>query len=77
MSSGIGQTVARSVGDAQAPDTLDGPWEQLGQGVDGTLSLLAGDRLLELQYMTSSTDLTGAVKLARKALPRLAAMDDR
>lgn len=77
MSSGIGQTVARAVGDAQAPDTLDGPWEQLGQGVDGTLSLLAGDRLLELQYLTSSTNLTGAVKLARIALPRLAATENR
>ncbi len=73
MSSGVGQTVARATEGSQAPDTLDGPWDQLAVGVDGTLTILVGDRLLALQYMTSPTDLAGAVKLARLAAVRLAA----
>jgi len=39
--------------------------------MDGTLLLLRGDALLELRYRTSSTDLAGAVKLGRLAVPRL------
>jgi hypothetical protein len=77
MSSGINQTAARSLGNAQTPDTLDGPWDQLGRGMDGTLSLLTGDRILELQYLTSPADLARTLKLARTALPRLVAMEDR
>ncbi len=37
----------------------------------GLLYFLKGDRMLELGYRTSSTDATGAVRLARAAVGRL------
>jgi hypothetical protein len=60
---------------AQAVDTLDvsGPWDDMTLGLDGRLAFVKGDQMLEIAFATSSTDQTGALKLARIALQRLAA----
>jgi hypothetical protein len=59
---------------AEAADTLEGPWDEVAIGVYGQLAMLTGDRMLEIAYLTSSTDITGAIRLAHAALPRLAAV---
>jgi hypothetical protein len=59
--------------DADAADTLEGPWDEVAIGADGQVAMLTGDRVLEIAFLTSSTDITGALRLARTALPRLAA----
>jgi hypothetical protein len=58
---------------AEGADTLEGPWDEVAIGVYGQLAMLTGDRMLEIAYLTSSTDITGAIRLAGPALPRLAA----
>ena len=58
---------------ADAADTLEGPWDEVAIGVYGQLAMLKGDRMLEIAFLTSSTDLSGAIRLAGPALPRLAA----
>ncbi len=58
---------------ADAADTLEGPWDEVAIGAYGQLAILTGDRMLEIAYLTSSTDITGAIRLAGPALPRLAA----
>ena len=51
---------------------LKGPWDEAHvSGATGALLFLKGDRLLTVHYMTSSTDMRGAVKLAAQAMPRL------
>ena len=53
-------------------DTARGPWEQMaGSSTKGTLYFLKGDRMLEIRYQSSSTNLAGAMQLARKAVGRL------
>ena len=49
-----------------------GPWDEahVSSGT-GALMFLKGDRLLEVHYLTSSTDRGGAVKLAAQAMQRL------
>ena len=59
--------------EGQSADTLEGPWDQAAMSLDGRLMLLKGDRALEIAYRGSSTDETGALKLARIAIPRLVA----
>ena len=56
-----------------AADTLDdGPWEEAGaSSLTGELYFLNGDRFLEVNYLTSTTDMNGAVGLSRIALGRL------
>jgi len=56
-----------------AADTLDnGPWEEAGaNSMTGELYFLKGDRFLEVGYLTSTTDMNGAVRLARTALGRM------
>jgi hypothetical protein len=56
-----------------AADTLDtGPWEEAGaNSTTGELYFLKGDRFLEVGYLTASTDMNGAVRLASIALGRL------
>jgi hypothetical protein len=74
---GIGRGVGSIVGavaanpDREKADTLDGPWDDVEPGLDGTLAFLKGDQMLEVEYLTSSTDAAGAVRLARIALGRL------
>ena len=64
--------MGKAIAQGQEADTLDdGPWDAASAATDGTLLLLKGDALLELRYRTSSTDLAGAVKLGRLAVPRL------
>jgi hypothetical protein len=59
---------------AEAADTLEGPWDEVAIGVYGQLAMLKGDRMLEIGYLTSATDIAGAIRLAHAALPRLAAV---
>jgi hypothetical protein len=59
---------------ADAADTLEGPWDEVAIGVDGQVAMLTGNRMLEIGFLTSSTDITGALRLARTALPRLVAV---
>lgn len=58
---------------AEGADTLEGPWDEIAIGVYGQLAMLKGSRMLEIAYLTSATDIPGAIRLARSALPRLAA----
>jgi hypothetical protein len=59
---------------AEGADTLEGPWDEVAIGVYGQLAMLRGDRMLEIGYLTSATDIAGAIRLAHAALPRLAAV---
>jgi hypothetical protein len=65
------QQVSGVTGSGAHADTLDGPWDQTGISLDGRLLLLKGDKLLEVDYTTAGTDLTGALRLARAATERL------
>ncbi|HYC33430.1 MAG TPA: hypothetical protein VEB59_14175 [Gemmatimonadales bacterium] len=74
MAKGVGGTVAQVAPDdtAAAADTLEGPWEEAAaNGTTGQLYFLKGDRMLEVDYLTSSTDRAGAVRLARAAVEGL------
>ena len=59
--------------EAEGADTLEGPWDEVGIGIDGQLAMLKGERMLEIAYLTSSTDVAGAIRLAGPALLQLAA----
>jgi hypothetical protein len=49
-----------------------GPWDAAqASGATGALLFLKGDRLLEVHYLTSSTDRGGAVRLAAQAIQRM------
>jgi hypothetical protein len=76
---GVGKLIGVVAGDREgaATDTLDGPWDDVALGLDGTLAFLEGDQLLEIAFATSSADQAGALKLARIALERLAAPASR
>jgi hypothetical protein len=58
---------------ADAADTLEGPWDEVAIGVEGQLAVMRGDRMVEISYLTSSTDLAGAIRLAGPALRGLEA----
>lgn len=60
--------------EAEGADTLEGPWDEAAIGVEGQLALLTGERMLEIAYLTSSTDMAGAIRLAEPALRGLAAV---
>lgn len=53
---------------ADAADTLEGPWDEVAIGVYGELAMLKGNRMLEIAFLTSSTDVSGAIRLAGPAL---------
>ena len=57
---------------AEGADTLEGPWDEVAIGVEGQLAVLRGDRMVEIVYLTSATDLAGAIRLAGPVLERLA-----
>jgi len=65
------QRSANYLGGTAEVDTLDGPWDQVAAGPGGAAYFLKGDALLSVQYNTSSTDIAGAVSLARIALAKL------
>ena len=53
-------------------DTLEGPWDEaIIEAATGDLILLKGDRTLRVSWVTSATDISGAMRLARVALERL------
>lgn len=72
--SGIVEKIAPALHN-DAADTLDfGPWDEAGANpATGELYFLKGDRFLEVGYLTASTDMNGAVRLASIALGRLTA----
>lgn len=78
LNKGIGGLIASVSGDhaAESADTLEGSWDQATMTLDGRLLLLKGDRALEIAYRGSSTDESGALKLARIAMPRLSAIKE-
>jgi hypothetical protein len=68
--------IVRADGDnrgAQSAGALVGVGDEAAMDLNGELAFLKGDRLLEISYVTSSTDEAGALRLARTALERLAA----
>jgi hypothetical protein len=74
MAKGVGGVVGSVVPDdtAAAADTLEGPWEEAAaNGTTGQLYFLKNDRMLEVTFVTSSTDRAGAVRLARAAMEKL------
>lgn len=71
MLSAVSGMVANQIGGAAAPDTLDGPWDQLATGTNGSLNLLKNDKMLSMQFQSSAADYATAIKLARLAIPRL------
>ena len=71
MMAGVGGMVSTVLGGAKAPDTLDGPWDQISTGATGALTMLKGDKMIEMQYKSSPADWTHAVNLARAAATRL------
>ena len=62
---------------ADAADTLEGAWDQAATDLDGSLVFLEGDRLLRIEYGTSTIDVAAAIQLARRILPRLASATPR
>jgi hypothetical protein len=73
MAAGVGGVVANASGvDAgMAADTLEGPWDDVMQDMHGILRFLKGDRMLDVMWVTSSTDRAGALRLAAAAVGRL------
>jgi len=62
------QQTSKVFGGSAEADTLEGPWDQVAGGPSGEVYFLKGDKLIAIQYNTSSTDIAGAVALARIAL---------
>jgi hypothetical protein len=50
---------------------IKGPWDKTHISLTGSLQVLKGDRLLDLHFVPSSTDLAGAIRLAAQAVKRL------
>lgn len=72
MSAGLSQGINSAVGAKGASaDTLDGPWDQAGAGIGGSLFFLTGDRMLEVRYLTAGVDPPSALRLAALAVRRL------
>jgi len=73
MIGGLVNIVATTV-DAVA-DTVEGPWDEAAFGARD-LAFRVKARALTVTYANSGTDIAGAVKLARIALPRMAAVPE-
>lgn len=73
MAAGVGAVAANATGvDAgMAADTLEGPWDDVMQDMQGMLRFLKGDRMLEVTWVTSNADWAGALRLAATAVGRL------
>ena len=74
MAKGVGGLVGSVAPDdtAAAADTLEGPWEEAAaSGTTGHMYFLKNDRMLEVVFVTSSTDRAGALRLARAAMEKL------
>jgi hypothetical protein len=53
---------------------MTGPWDRSEVTPNGTLGFLKADRLLQVNFLMSSTNRIGALKLATEAMRRLSAM---
>jgi hypothetical protein len=73
LDKGLGGLV-RQVMPQQEDVILKGPWDKSQITMDGNLAFLKGDRLLEVNFLMSSTKRIGALKLATLAMQRLSAM---
>jgi hypothetical protein len=60
--------------EAEGADTLEGPWDEVAIGVDGELAILRANRMVEIHYLTSSTDIAGAIRLVEPVLRGLEAV---
>ena len=69
MNKGMGELMAPVM--PQELTIIKGPWDEAHVGLTGALLFKKGDQLLEVHYLTSSTDIRGAVKLAAQAMPRM------
>jgi len=71
---GVGGLMSIVVNDseAQSADTIEGAWDETAVSVDGRLMLRKGDRAVEIEYETSSTDKAGALRLGKIMIERLA-----
>ena len=69
----VGGLVGKVLNDseAQSADTIEGTWDETAVGVDGSLVLRKGDRAVEIEYETSSTDKAGALRLGKLMIERL------
>lgn len=76
MTRGVGGLMSIVVNDseAQSADTIEGSWDETAVSADGRLLLRKGDRAVEIEYETSSTDKAGALRLGKIMIERLAAM---
>lgn len=70
---GLNQVVGSKLAVATGADTLEGTWDQVSSTGAGVLYFLKGDRMLAVAYGVSTADLPGALRLASKAVARLAA----
>jgi hypothetical protein len=74
MAEGVNGAAVAAIGTTggEVADTLDNSWDATtASSVTGKLYFLKGDRMLEIDYVTSSTDMGGANRLAAIALKRL------
>jgi hypothetical protein len=70
---GLGQLVGSALQTGGGADTLEGTWDQVSSPGAGLLYFLKGDRMLAVSNGPSTADLPGALRLASKAVVRLAA----
>ena len=75
LTRGAGKLLSIVVSDseAQSADTIEGTWDETAVSADGRLLLRKGDRAVEIEYETSSTDKSGALRLGKIMIERLAA----
>lgn len=72
MAKSIGAAVSSGLGPDGGTTAGGGSWEDaLSSAMTGNLYFLKGDRMLQMVYLTSSTDVAGAGRLARTAVARL------
>ena len=71
MMAGVGNMASSVLGGAKAPDTLDGPWDQISTSATGVLVLMKGDKNVDIEFQSSNTDYAHAIKIARVAAAKL------
>jgi hypothetical protein len=71
MVNSLGGLTRGVLGGANEGDLLDGPWDQAATGGTGSLYFLKGEKMLEVIYQISSTDIAGAAQIAKAAMGRL------
>jgi hypothetical protein len=71
MLGGTETKVARNLDTPNSVDVAPGDWDQMSIGVDGALHALRGDKMVSVQFLTSTADQAATAKLLALALPRL------